>query len=394
MLCTCGCVCVQLHILYDASDGEDGSDEEDYEPPAQRRRVSQSEYGSMSPDSQRERRKWLKRLTRRYYASSWHGTSASLLCYSLVQSLNKAANELLWLAIVGLTDQLVHERIEYEKYVGEAQALQAEVTRRPTHSPTHTPTHTPRRARTSRTTLLASAVGAGASFDVVVHAAARRRRAGRRCWCSSLVCACVQVGALNQDGGDETREVAGEEGGQSVSVRQHIASRLRIDSVQELRLSLMRHWTVYEALRHSPYIASRLGLYQQAGRDKLDVWLARMGIPCTHAPPTHAPTPRPRTHPRPAHACTHAPFTHAPTPRPRMHPRPVHACTMHASRTQQLLHTRAHALYAPRTPHAPHTRAPHTRPASASRVVRTCLQAGGMQARVPVHAQAVQGAAL
>lgn len=30
---------------------------------------------------------------------------------------------------------------------------------------------------------------------------------------------------------------------------------------------------------HSPYIASRLGLYQQAGRDKLDVWLARMGIP-------------------------------------------------------------------------------------------------------------------
>lgn len=203
----------QLHILYDASDGEDGSDEEDYEPPAQRRRVSQSEYGSMSPDSQRERRKWLKRLTRRYYASSWHGTSASLLCYSLVQSLNKAANELLWLAIVGLTDQLVHERIEYEKYVGEAQALQAE------------------------------------------------------------------VGALNQDGGDETREVAGEEGGQSVSVRQHIASRLRIDSVQELRLSLMRHWTVYEALRHSPYIASRLGLYQQAGRDKLDVWLARMGIP-------------------------------------------------------------------------------------------------------------------
>ena len=30
---------------------------------------------------------------------------------------------------------------------------------------------------------------------------------------------------------------------------------------------------------HSPYIASRLGLYQQAGRDKLDIWLARMGIP-------------------------------------------------------------------------------------------------------------------
>ena len=202
----------QLTILQDASEGED-SDEEDYEPPAQRRRVSQAEYGSMSPDSQRDRRKWLKRLTRRYYGSSWHGTAASLLCYSLVQSLNKSQNELLWLSIVGLTDQLVHERIEYEKYVGEAQVLQAE------------------------------------------------------------------VGALNQDGGDETREVAGEDGGPSVSVKQHIQSRLRLDSVQELRLSLMRHWTVYEALQHSPYIASRLGLYQQRGRDKLDEWLARMGIP-------------------------------------------------------------------------------------------------------------------
>ena len=49
--------------------------------------------------------------------------------------------------------------------------------------------------------------------------------------------------------------------------------------MQELRLTLMRHWTVYEALTHSPYIASRLGLYQEAGKEKLAVWLARMGLP-------------------------------------------------------------------------------------------------------------------
>ena len=73
------------------------------------------EYGSMSPGSQHDRRRWLKRLTRRYYSASWHGTAASLLCYSLVTSLNKSSNDLLWLAIVGLTDQLVHERVEYER---------------------------------------------------------------------------------------------------------------------------------------------------------------------------------------------------------------------------------------------------------------------------------------
>ena len=51
---------------------------------------------------------------------SWHGTAASLLLL-LVQSLNKSQNELLWLAIVGLTVQPVHERIAYEKCVGVAQ---------------------------------------------------------------------------------------------------------------------------------------------------------------------------------------------------------------------------------------------------------------------------------
>ena len=62
---------------------------------------------------------------------------------------------------MGLTDQLVHERIEYERYVGEAQVLQAE------------------------------------------------------------------VGALNQDGGDETREVRARTAARRVAVRQHIQSRMR-----------------------------------------------------------------------------------------------------------------------------------------------------------------------
>ena len=119
----------QLPILGDASDGDDSDDED--EPAAQRRRVTLGEYGEMSPDSQRDRRRMLRKMIRRYYASSWHGTACSVLCYSLVQALNKSSNELLWMAIVGLTDQLVHERIEHEKYVGEAQLLQAEVGRWP-----------------------------------------------------------------------------------------------------------------------------------------------------------------------------------------------------------------------------------------------------------------------
>ena len=73
----------QLPFLFDDSDGEESDDED--EPLAQRRRVTLGEYGEMSPDSQRDRRRVVKRLVRRYYMASWHGTASALLCYSLVQ---------------------------------------------------------------------------------------------------------------------------------------------------------------------------------------------------------------------------------------------------------------------------------------------------------------------
>ena len=116
----------QVDILAAPDGAEDVSDEEE-EPPTQRRRMSVDEYNALSPDSRADQRAQLRRLSRRYYSASWHGSAAALLLYSLVQALNKASNELLWHAIVGLTDQLVHERVEYERYVLEAQTLQAEV---------------------------------------------------------------------------------------------------------------------------------------------------------------------------------------------------------------------------------------------------------------------------
>ena len=102
-----------MEILYDGSDGDE-SDDEDYEPVTQRRRTTLDEYDSLSPDSKHDRRVQLRKLLRRYYATSWHGTASAVLMYSLVQNLNQGGNELLWLAIVGLTDQLTHERIEFE----------------------------------------------------------------------------------------------------------------------------------------------------------------------------------------------------------------------------------------------------------------------------------------
>ena len=46
---------------------------------------------------------------------------------------------------------------------------------------------------------------------------------------------------------------------------------------------MLRHWSLYEALTHSRYIFTRLGLHGEHGRFKLDQWLARMGIPLEEA---------------------------------------------------------------------------------------------------------------
>ncbi len=40
----------------------------------------------------------------------------------------------------------------------------------------------------------------------------------------------------------------------------------------------MRHWSVYESIIHSRYVAVRLGTWQEKGRDKVDELLVRMGL--------------------------------------------------------------------------------------------------------------------
>jgi cell division control protein 45 len=204
----------QVDILAaEESDDDESDEEEEPPPPSKRSRLSIDQYEALTPEARAYQRSTLRRLARRYYSASWHGTASSLIVYTLVQALNRTCNELLWLSILGLTDQFVHERVEYERYTEQAQLLQDE------------------------------------------------------------------VAGLNQDGLDEQVEVKDADSGLMVPVRQHLSSRMKLDAVQELRVTLMRQWSLYEALYHSSYIATRLGLYKQDGRQKLDLWLARMGVP-------------------------------------------------------------------------------------------------------------------
>jgi cell division control protein 45 len=60
----------------------------------------------------RERRRRL----REYYHSDSYGQAAAYLLFDLAQKRGKDTNDALWLAIVGVTDQFIHARIDQVSY--------------------------------------------------------------------------------------------------------------------------------------------------------------------------------------------------------------------------------------------------------------------------------------
>ena len=48
--------------------------------------------------------------------------------------------------------------------------------------------------------------------------------------------------------------------------------------MDDFRFPLMRHWTVYDSIIHSRYVAVRLHTWQEKGKDKVKELLVRMGL--------------------------------------------------------------------------------------------------------------------
>ncbi|KAJ4360549.1 DNA replication initiation factor cdc45 [Didymosphaeria variabile] len=46
----------------------------------------------------------------------------------------------------------------------------------------------------------------------------------------------------------------------------------------EPRFLLLRHWSLYESMQHSPYLSARLHIWNDSGRRRLDKLLAKMGV--------------------------------------------------------------------------------------------------------------------
>ncbi|EKM55473.1 uncharacterized protein PHACADRAFT_120929 [Phanerochaete carnosa HHB-10118-sp] len=177
--------------------------------PKKRQRVD------VSPSSSREEREaCAERLEKHYMSGTWHGQSASGTIYILATVLERIDNDLLWLAILGLTFQYSTSRIsrdEYDKY----QSIYHDEVARMNPAP-------------------AASVTKDGDFK-------------------------------SQHPDDKSVYVS-----------------------DELRFMLFRHWNLYDAMYHSSYVASKLGIWKERGRKRLTGLLAKMGFSVAETQQTYA----------------------------------------------------------------------------------------------------------
>lgn len=116
--------------LFKDSDFEDSNDEEDETTQTDdSSRVAQLERQILK---QRQQKAWedtRNKVMFDYTQYSYYGKSSALLIFELAWKLTKDSMDLLWWAIVGITEQLVLGKIENASYIYESDQIQSHVSR-------------------------------------------------------------------------------------------------------------------------------------------------------------------------------------------------------------------------------------------------------------------------
>ncbi|KAJ3354312.1 hypothetical protein HDU83_005467 [Entophlyctis luteolus] len=181
-----------------------------------------------SIEQRRARSKHVAILTKYYEEGSYHGMSASQIIYMMLTQLGRVSSDALWLSIIALTDQYLHERIDIRSYKSSVIAFKDDATK----------------------------------FDLDGNIPSRNHDAIHFESDNASVRA-------NEDNEQSSRPVnfaaAGQFGSKSADDRS-------IESTEELHLI--------------QYVAARLGTWKEKGKQKLTNLLARMGLPHvqTHQP--------------------------------------------------------------------------------------------------------------
>ncbi|XP_002403235.2 cell division control protein 45 homolog [Ixodes scapularis] len=84
-------------------------------------------------DKRRERRQWEEQRKKRlfdYTQFSYYGPATAVTMFEISWKMSRDTNDILWWAILGLSEQHITGKIDHNRYILEAGSLQAHVTRR------------------------------------------------------------------------------------------------------------------------------------------------------------------------------------------------------------------------------------------------------------------------
>lgn len=180
-------------------------------------------------------------VLRRYYSS---GTSysepISSLMYSLAETLGREDNDLLWLAIVGVSSLELSGRSM--SGVGISAASES-----------------------------GGSAGWGGQRGEIIRQGFRD-----------------EVRRLNPlDDNEHSKEANRGEAYGVIPTTGRSPTDTSIRLSPEPRFLLIRHWSLYESMLHSPYLASRLHIWKDAGLKRLHKFLAKMGFSLTQCKQTY-----------------------------------------------------------------------------------------------------------
>ncbi|XP_057295663.1 cell division control protein 45 homolog isoform X1 [Hydractinia symbiolongicarpus] len=120
-------------IEYEGDDEEEDEDNEDSDDPDQPSSKRQRTGEDLSYlEKKVKKKKWAAerdRILDEYYECSYYGNSVATVLYDLAWKLTKDSNDLLWLSIVGLTEQYLMSKIDRERYFEEYTSLRDHVLR-------------------------------------------------------------------------------------------------------------------------------------------------------------------------------------------------------------------------------------------------------------------------
>ncbi|XP_032731789.1 cell division control protein 45 homolog [Lontra canadensis] len=120
-------------IFRDEEEDEEhsGSESDNGSEPSEKRTRLEEEIVARTM-KRRQRREWeaqRRDILFDYQQYEYHGTSSAMVMFDLAWMMSKDLNDMLWWAIVGLTDQWVQDKITQMKYVTDIGVLQRHVSR-------------------------------------------------------------------------------------------------------------------------------------------------------------------------------------------------------------------------------------------------------------------------